>query len=148
MSIPIILEKSKKGFSLIEVVVSISIFMILSFSIYDIKLSYIKSRELSNNKKIAVDTIKTLEHICKYDNTYSNLYNMKDKTMYLNNNKLNSYKLFNEGLDILDEESDGKLPYMKIQITEKDYLQVRCTFCCNKNENIYYDFIRGKFDEK
>lgn len=148
MFIPTILGKNKRGFSLIEVVVSISIFMILSFSIYNTKLSYIKLKQQSDNRKRAVDTMNTLEHICKYGTTYDDLYGMKDTTMYINNSELDSYKIFSEGLNILTRNQDGSFPYMRIEIVEKNYLEVKCVFYYNKDGNIYYDFVRGKFDEE
>jgi len=162
VSIQIRGKSKNKGFTLIEVLVSISVFCILCFAVLNLNISNIKIREKSNGFKEANKFFEEIHGLSLYECEYDEFlkfinkeeYNDKKKWFYINKEELNIENIFNKKVQVLSEDFKGSYPYIKVKfekenkLSEAQCIKIYCTYYYRQNKKIDYEFLRGKLNEK
>lgn len=110
-----------KGYSLIEVILSLAICTILLSSIFAIRMKLIKFQ--NHNLKVSkhIEVLKTLENKLVFNYDYGDLESQFNETLYINNGNLNLESIKNKSFsEILALEKNNKLPYLEINTYQMD----------------------------
>ncbi|KOA20957.1 hypothetical protein CLHOM_05450 [Clostridium homopropionicum DSM 5847] len=149
--------KRNKGYSLIEVICSLSILLILTSYLISYQYKYY------NLKKQNIDMVNRLcfvEAVCnnfKFHYSYEELINFlnynkaaSEKIFYINKTNLNLEKLNTNGLiDILSDKQEA-YPYLKLSfnLTDENIIIIDLFYVymrTNKEESLNFRFTKGDF---
>lgn len=144
--------KKVKGFSLLEVICSISIFAIIFIYIINLELRDIKLNKYNDNTSKAIEFIEALKNniVYKYEyeeikdifNAHSN-EDLGDK-LYINKNNANIKALENINLtDIISKENNGSI-FIEIFIGNIDENVIEINLKLNMNSSIDCNCIETK----
>ncbi len=145
-----IMEKLKnRGFTLIEVVVSIAMFFIIIFSAFNIKILSIKLREKEKNYNSFLLSTEALRNIILNNYSYGYINSLEGNIYYISTENLNSENVFNKELGVLDYNKPQNSPFMSIEVYSKaGEMYVKCKYFYGKNKSICEEFMKGKLNEK
>ncbi|WP_368487846.1 prepilin-type N-terminal cleavage/methylation domain-containing protein [Clostridium sp. BJN0013] len=140
----------KKGFTLIEVLCSITVFSILFMTAISIQLNSFKvkkyNKDLYNSILIMEYVKNNIIYNCSYDEILY-LNNMNKK--YINCNDLNFESIKDDNLvDLFSDVIPGKEPYIVLDVSGKEVLKVNLQFYENMYGSIKVqecEFYKGNY---
>lgn len=146
------LVKSKKGITLIEVLVSIFILAIICTAIASTELLALKVKEKNIKINEGLVVINYVNKIMYKNYNYDEIINNFGNTVkYINSNNIKN-GVFKDGYLNGDcsTNSNNSFPYLKIVVNKDsvdEVLKIILTYVINEkeNENINYVFYKGKY---
>ncbi|MFX0548923.1 hypothetical protein ACOAKC_06255 [Hathewaya histolytica] len=133
-----------------EVVISISIFFIIAFSVLNLKISSAQLRK----RKVAFEnfknSIETLRNVILTEYSYEDIEAMNEETYYIKNDELKVDSIFNKGIGVLSIEKPLDTPFIKVNFkNDQEGIFVQCSYKYDKAiDPINYNFLKGKLNEK
>lgn len=112
---------NKKAFTLVEVMVSLSIFSMLFLFLLTIEMSNIKIKKYNEATRIYLNFYDALKNDLLMNSTYSTLKNHSSKTVYLEQDKMNLEFLKNNSLNISEtftDEMPQSSSYIELQVSD------------------------------
>lgn len=140
--------KSKKGFSLIEVICSIAIFLIFSCLIFNTRTLWSKVHSLSTEYNIATLFIDGLRNEMIYNSSYKDIEKLLgEQRFYVNKENIQLKELYAKGLDVFQKEKPKDNIYITAEIQNGDVLNIKLNLSSEtlKNKVIECEFIKGKY---
>lgn len=145
-------SKSKKAFTLVEVICSLSIFSIIFMSMisYDI-VSMNMTRTIKNtNENLYI--MEALKNNIIHTMTFEELEGLqKDNKIYINNENLTAYKIQNGMSNIFSDQALEDNPYIKLSFLkcELEVYTLRLSLYDNKQSDmpeLQCDFYKGNYN--
>ncbi|KYH35676.1 hypothetical protein CLTEP_00690 [Clostridium tepidiprofundi DSM 19306] len=142
--------KNKKGYSIIEVVFSIAIFIIFSTTVLLISFNSLKLK--AHNKEIEryIDFAEGIENILIYNYSYDDVIDIKNlNKCYIKNEDINIEILkLNNLEDILMRNKPDEKPYAVLSIEESKPLNITLSIHTKIDvDDIVLQFYKGKYYE-
>lgn len=126
--------KIKKGFTLIEVMCSITIFYICFIFIFTIEMYNIKLNKQNTMQNEYISYVDTLKNILKSNYNYMDIKKIGNKKCYISKDNLTLDILNNSEMsDILIDEKPNEMPYVQLEIRENEILNINIELCYIKN---------------
>lgn len=143
-------SKTKKGFTLIEVMVGIAIFSILFSATMTLQLGYMRLKlhnEKMNNYRFYIETVRNR---MLYDISYNKICELRNSSkIYINKNHINLESLRNEDImSIFDPSVESEKLYIKADIEGGEVLKIELklnTLVLGKMEAITCEFYKGAY---
>jgi prepilin-type N-terminal cleavage/methylation domain-containing protein len=153
VSEPVLLKfMNKKAFTLVEVMVSLSIFSLLFLFALSMEMTNIKIKKYNEDTRINLNFYEALKNNLMNNSSYNSLKAYSGKTVYLEKEKMNLSFLKDNYYKISDFFSALKpevKPYIEIQVIDSSpvlKLILKMYLTLNGNEeNIDYEFYRGDY---
>jgi len=142
--------KKSKGFTLIEVIVSISIISIALITIISSEMLTLKLKNQQGAKDKGIMILETTNKIVTNNLSYGEvLNNFGNNVRYITSSNTN-IELIKESniISLCTTSSELSYPYMKISgEKDKDFdvIKVVLNYVINKNEDLTYVFYKGKY---
>lgn len=116
----------KKGFTLIEVLCSITVFFMLFMAALTIQLNTLKLKRCNEKMTNYISIMESIKNNIIYNINYDELLNIKLKNKcYINISNLKSDSIKNkELLSLFSEDSSHKEDYMMMEVEEGKVLKV------------------------
>lgn len=138
-----------KGFTLIEIIASISIFFIITFSAFNIKIVGIKLDEKEKNYNKFLLSTEALRNIILNNYSYEYINSLEGKIYYIHREDLKPENIFSKELNVLQCNKPNESNFMSINVYSKaGETYVKCSYFYGKNKSIDGEFMKGKLNEK
>lgn len=141
--------KNKKGFSLIEVMCSITIFYICFIAITIMEINNIKLHKENTIINEYINYVDTLKNVIKSNYTYEEIISLKNKYYYISKENLGvDILLNNEVINILKEEKPIEEPYIQLEFEETEILNINIDLYYKKNKKqvkIHADVYKSRY---
>jgi hypothetical protein len=143
-------SSTKKGFMLIEVLCSLSLFYIMFTAALTTECSSINIRKNNADLKSYCIFFEALRDNMEYNASYDEISQLKsEEKLYIDSEKINLDSIKNSNLNTLFSNTvPDKEPYVKVSISEGDVLKVNISLCCkifNSEQNLDCTFHKGRY---
>lgn len=141
---------NKKGYSLIEVTLAMSIFSILFLGVLTLECSKIKLKAINKRKESCIMSIEAVKASIMNDITYQEFKNLYDNgNRYINCSDMNMEKVKNINIkELLEASIENVNSYMDISLSEEKPVKVIIRYNVNNsllNEVILCEFYKGNY---
>lgn len=145
--------KVKKGFTLIEVICSITVFSILFITATSIKLNSIALKKYNNEINKDISFIEGFKNLVIYNTKYSDIVKLCNdnscNVFYIEKNKIDISEIKNNSFEqIVTSSYTNEKPYVELTINRGDVLKLHIkmdTKILNKDQIFEYDFYKGNY---
>ncbi|MBE6065334.1 type II secretion system protein [Clostridium cochlearium] len=139
-------RSSKKGFSLIDVLCAITVFLILTTLALSIFSKSIKVKKYNNYYKESIYFIEAIKNTLIYYSTLEEINKIKERApIVIARKDMNMDNVKNKSFLKTSENSNLNYPYMVLNIEEKeDSFLISIKNYFNNNKEISMTFYRGK----
>lgn len=143
-------SNTKKGFTLIEVLCSLSIFYIMFTAALTTQCSSINIRKNESDLKKYCIFFSALRDNMEYNAPYDEILQLKtEQKFYISSEKIDIDSIKNSNLTTLFCNSvPDKEPYVKVSIIEGDVLKINITLsykAFNNEQNLECVFYKGRY---
>lgn len=143
---------NKKAFTLVEVMVSLSIFSLLFLFALSMEMTNIKMKKYNEDMRINLNFYDALKNDLMNNSLYTSLKAYSGKTVYLEKEKMNLTFLkenYNKISDCFSIPLPDVKPYIELQVIDSSpvlKLILKMHLAMNDNEeNIDYEFYKGDY---
>lgn len=142
--------KTKKGFTLIEVLCSICIFYIMFTAALTTQCSSINIRKSTSDLKNYCLFFEALRNNMEYNALYDEILQLKsEQKFYISSDKIDLDVVKNNSLTtVFSSIEPSKEPYVKVSITDGDVLTVNISLfykSFNSEQNLECIFYKGRY---
>lgn len=142
--------RTKKGFSLVEVVCSLALFLVLFLCAASIETSVNKLKEKNTNEKKYTDILKLTGDSLNYNVSFSECKALKNMgKLYINKENLDYDLLSSINIEaVLEEEIKSSDVYLKVSIEGINVHKVTLTLYYKESgriKNLCYEFYKGSY---
>ncbi|NME94850.1 hypothetical protein HF847_02375 [Clostridium cochlearium] len=139
-------RSSKKGFSLIDVLCAITVFLILTTLALSIFSKSIKVKKYNNYYKESIYFIEAIKNTLIYYSTLEEINKIKERApIVIARKDMNMDNVKNKSFLKTSENSNLNYPYVVLNIEEKeDSFLISIKNYFNNNKEISMTFYRGK----
>jgi hypothetical protein len=141
---------NKKGYSLIEATLAVSIFSILFLGALTLEAAKIKLKAINKRKEICIMNIEAVKSSIMNDITYEDFKNLYDGgKRYINCSDMSMEKLRNTNIkELLVTRIENEASYIYISISEEKPVKVIVKYFINDSllhEAIQCEFYKGNY---
>jgi prepilin-type N-terminal cleavage/methylation domain-containing protein len=142
--------KNHNGFSLIETMISLSIFSILFLSILKINLNSYRLRQSTLSRRENRIYLEGLKHTIFYNSDYSDIKYLQHKDVYyISKNYISISHLKELSItEMLSETQPMEKPYVSIKVTGDKVIKINLelhSIICGKEDIIKCEFFKGNY---
>ena len=142
-------SKTNKGFTLIEILISLSLFtMLFSFAL-SMELSKLKLERYNNDLRLSLSYLEGLRGVAANNLSYMDILNLKNSNkIYVGKDNMNFELLKEYSSLIFTYEKPGGYPYIILDISGEEVLNVTMelhSFHYGKEEIITTRLYKGRY---